>query len=221
MFFSRPAPLTNLQIPSAVELAAKADLSPAARALARPGQSAGEFLQALEKNKLPLDAMKGLSHGLSERQAVLMACLSALKVAEKLNPEEVVALRAAEAWVKNPTEATKAAAAAAAAKTDFRGPGGWAAQAAAWSKGSAPAAPNPPAAPPLAPAAVGGAVLLAAGLVGRPPMPAPQKPQLAAAPVPPSPVKQPEMPPVDQGKMVKLLQPFLNVGKEIAAGKIA
>lgn len=221
MFFSKPAPLTNLQIPTAVELAAKADLSPAAKALARPGLSAGEFLSALEKNKLPLDAMKGLAYGLPERQAVMIACQSALKVIEKLNPEELAALRAAEAWVKNPTDATKSAAAAAAAKTDFRGPGGWAAQAAAWSKGNAPAPTNAPAAPPLAPAAAGGAVLLAAGLVNRPSMPAPQKPEAVAVPVTPGPAKQAEIPQIDQSKMVKLLQPFLKLGKEIAAGKVA
>lgn len=222
MFFSkRPEPLTNLQPISAADLATKANLSPQAKAMILPGQSTSDFLHALEQNKLPLDAMKALAFAMPERDAVSMACQSALKVAEKLNPEELAATRAAEAWLRNPNEATKAAAGEAAAKTDFRGPGGWAAQAAAWTTGSASAAPGAAAAPPLTPAAVAGAVLLASGLVNRPPMSAPQKFSPTAAPAPKveMPTVQPEIPQVDQSKLVKPLAAFLGLGKDIAAGK--
>ncbi len=198
MFFSRPGifpakpapPLPHLTTPSATELAAKAKSPPAAQALLKPGMSSSEYVHALEQHKMPLDAVHALAHGMPERHAVWWAAQSSQKVAGKLNPQELAANQAAEAWVKNPTAANQAAAAAAAGKTDFKGPGGWAAQAAAWSKppvpqapavgGAAPAlnAPNAPKPPALAPAAVAGAVLLAAGLSSRPAMSLPQKPDL-------------------------------------------
>src|SRR6476620_2039988 len=124
------------------ELAAKSNLSPAAKALAKPGQSPGEYVHALEENKMPVDAASALAHGMPERESVWWACQSSQKVGDKLNPEEHAATKAAENWVKNPTPQTKAAAAAAASKTDYKGPGGWAAQAAAWSK-DGPAAGAP------------------------------------------------------------------------------
>lgn len=192
----KPLPLPKMTAPTGADLAAKFKPHPAAQALVKPGQSSSEYIHALEQHKMPLDAVHGLAHGLPERESVWWACQSSRKVAGKLNPHELSATSAAEAWVKNPTPATKAAAAQAAAKTDYRGPGGWAAQAAAWTKGpssavpvqsksaAVPGASATPAAPALAPAAVAGSVLLAAGLVNRPAMGPPNKPNLAAPTAP-------------------------------------
>jgi hypothetical protein len=211
--------------------------------LLKPGMTSSEYIHALEQNKQSVDAVKALAHGMPERDSVSWACQSSQKVADKLNPEEKAASHAAEAWTKNPTPANKAAAAEAASKTDFKGPGGWAAQAAAWTQSpAAPAAPAAtgagasaapavagapaaPAAPALTAAAVVGSILLAAGLSNQPPMSAPQKPDFESLPVRPQPQPQvpapaqPEIPPLDQSKMAKSLQPFIDLGKQIASGK--
>jgi Family of unknown function (DUF6931) len=231
--FSRPVvPLPKLTTASAADLAAKAGVHPTSKALLKPGMTSGEYVHTLEKNKQALDATKTLAHGMSERDAVWWASQSSRKVADKLNPQETAATQAAEAWVKNPCEATKAAAAEAAGKTDFKGPAGWAAQAAAWSQNSPPSdGPTAvPSTPPLTAAAVTGAVLLASGLLNRPPMPSPQKPdwQTQPAPVPkrdipfatqtaaPTPTEPPS---VDQSKLAKPLQQFIALGKDIASGR--
>lgn len=224
--FTPTAPkLVKLTTPSASELAGKAKLSPQASALAKPGLSASDYLHSLQQHKLPLDAVSGLAHGLPERHAVWWAAKSAEQVSSKLNPQEQAAAKAAETWVKSPTPENKAAAALAATKTDFRGPGGWAAQAAAWSTPPAPPGGTPalPTQPSLTGSAVSGAVLLAAGLSNRPPMQPPQLPNLN---VPPITVKAPELavtpppqpPAVDQAKLVGPLQPFLDLGNTIASG---
>jgi hypothetical protein len=243
--FSRPrsaVELPKIQAKDGPELASKFKADPSARALAKPGQTPGQYVHALEQNQRPLDAVNALSHGMPERDSVWWACQSSNKVADKLNPAELHATKAAEAWVKDPTPENKAAAAAAAAKTDYRGPGGWAAQAAAWSTpaaggAAAPAALATPAvaapalaapavvaAPALTPAAVSGSVLLASGLTNQPPMPAPQKPnleapQLAAPTIKAPAMAQPEVPAVDQSKLSGPLKPFLDLGKDVASGK--
>ena len=238
MFFSRPimqvaqpvVQLPKMTTPTAADLAAKASSPPAAQALVKPGMTSGEYVHALEQNKQPMDAVNALAHGMPERHSVWWATQSSQKVASKLNLQELAANQAAEAWVKNPTQANQAAAAQAASKTDFKGPGGWAAQAAAWSKSPAPApqaaagAPAPSAAPNLTAPAVAGAVLLAAGLVNRPAMSAPQKPdlqmpQVTAPQVEAPAVTQPQMPVVDQSKLATPLKPFLDLGKDVASGK--
>jgi Family of unknown function (DUF6931) len=279
--FSRPAtPLPKLTTSSAADLAAKSNADPASKALIKPGMSSSEYVHALEQNKQSVDAVKALAHGMPEQDSVCWACKSSQQVGDKLNPEEKAATQAAEAWVKNPTEANKAAAAAAASKTDFKGPGGWAAQAAAWSKAPAkpaagmPAAEMPAAqmpamskpsvdslkaaglakagtpavpaqglprqtipgqeisqpqmpteAPSLTAAAVTGAVMLAAGLLNGKPMSAPQKPNLesvpASKPTPNIPTDSAaQLVQVDQSKMSKSLQPFIDNGKKIASGEI-
>jgi Family of unknown function (DUF6931) len=231
--FSRPVvPLPKLTTASAADLAAKANVHPASKALLKPGMTSSEYVHTLEQHKQSLDATKTLAHGMSERDSVWWASQSSRKVADKLNPQETTATQAAEAWVKNPSETTKAAAAKAAGKTDFKGPGGWAAQAAAWSQNSTASTVSTtvPSTPPLTAAAVTGAVLLASGLVNRPALPPPQKPDLlsqtaslpkedtssAAASATQAPV---DPPPVDQAKLAKPLQQFIALGKDIASGK--
>ena len=241
--FKRPVvQLPKVTAPSAADLAAKAKVQPTSQAMLKPGMSSSEYIHTLEENRQSVDAVNALAHGMPERESVHWACQSSRKVANKLNAEDSAALAAAEAWVKTPDNATKAAAAAAASKTDFTGPGGWAAQAAAWSQGTpgmalatpqagqtaSAVAATPPAG--LTAPAVAGAVLLAAGLVNRQPMPPAQKlamPQMptVAAPgivlpqVAPPAGAPPAPPPVDQAKLAKPLQPFIDLGKDIASGK--
>jgi hypothetical protein len=243
MLSLRPiAPLPKITAPTASAVAAKFKPQPPALALLKPQQTPPEYLAALEQHKMAPDAVNLLAHGMPERDSVWWACQSSQKVAGKLNPADANALSAAQTWVKNPTPQTQALAAAAAAKTDYTGPGGWAAQAAAWSKPPSPAAAVPavgfpaiPTAPaaPAAPAAgltapaVAGSVMLAAGLVNRPAMPPVNKPSFsiptAPRPVLPSmampTVKAPEIPPVDLDKQSSMLQPFIDLGKDVASGK--
>jgi hypothetical protein len=182
-------PLTKISGRTVAEIASKSKPQPEAQALLAPGLTPLGYVLALEENKHALDAVNFIAHGLPEREAVWWACQSAQMVAEKLNSAERSALAAAEAWVRNPSPEKKAAATAAAAKTEFKGPGGWAAQAAGWAQDPAPLKLGPKsadAAPPpaLTPPAVGGAILLAAGLAGKSPMPEvpPAKPAIPAAP---------------------------------------
>jgi hypothetical protein len=239
--------LPKLTTPDATQLAAKFQPQPGAQALLKPGQSSSEYIQALQDNNQSTDAVNALAHGMPEQDSVNWACQSSEQVGDKLSPADHSALTAAQDWVKNPTPSTQAAAAAAAAQTDYTGPGAWAAQAAAWSKGpaaavpaatapaaTAPAASAPAAAAPgvatpnLTAAAVAGSVLLAAGLVNRGPMPAMAAPKttMPTAELPPlqptaleAPALQsPTIPPVDQGQLAKMLNPFIDLGKKVAGG---
>jgi hypothetical protein len=321
LFKRTEIPLIKIQAATAVEICREFELDPAAKALLVPGQNPTDFLQALEKGRLSGEAVKLLAYGLPEREAVWWLCQSSRVVETNLNQAERDALIAAEKWVKDPSPANKEAAGEAAARTDMTGPGGWAAQAAAWSthpapyvpKGTIPITPANPTDGLTAPAVAGG-ILLAAGLVGKPPMPevkipelnvpgvaapnvpavnvalpgmpaapaigiarpalagltvpqpampglpavtAPQAPGLSvpapavpsaqlpdgiealqvpgvpllekqelkmAAPAPlglPSTpaIATPEIPPVDQKKLAKMLKPFLELGREVAGGK--
>jgi Family of unknown function (DUF6931) len=235
LFFKSPAPqLTKIQAPTAAELAPKFKPQPEAQALLKPDQTPGEYLQVLEDNKHSMDGVKMLAHGMPERESVWWACQSSQQVSGKLNVADQKALTAAQNWVKNPTAENQAAAAAAAGQTDRTGPGGWAAQAAAWSKnptttsqvssGSVPAAGGAPEG--MAASAVAGSVLLAAGLANRPAMPevkapSPAMPTAPALQAQAPAVAQPQMevPAVDRNKLSKALKPFLDIGKDVASGK--
>jgi hypothetical protein len=185
LFKRAEAPLTKIPAATAAEVLKKFKPEPAAQALLVSGQTPGDFFQVLEKNPQAGEAVKFLAHGLPEREAVWWACQSARVVAIGLNQADRQALAAAEKWVKAPSAENRAEAEAAAAKTDMTGPGGWAAQAAAWSQLPAPIKPAAseskelvdPTAGLTAPA-VAGAILLAAGLVGKAAMPEVKSPEL-------------------------------------------
>ena len=237
--FKAPSnPFTAIEAPTAAELVPKFKPQAEALALLEPELSPAEYLGVLEENQLSMDGVNMLAHGLPEQESVWWACQCSQQVSDKLNVVDQAALSAAESWVKDPTPAAAAAAAEAAAATDLSGPGGWAAQAAAWSVPPAAPAVELPAtaaaeAPGLVGAAVAGSVLLAAGLVERPDMPEFEKPQLEiptnpleSAPeapllelvVPEVEVPEVEVPEVDQEKLTAALQPFVDIGKEVASG---
>ncbi len=237
------APLVKITQPPS-EVAAKYQPHPEAKALLQPAQTPTQYAEALQKGSFSHDQIHFLAHGMPERESVGWACKSSAKVSDKLEPADKSALGAAQAWVKNPTPANQAAAAAAAAKTNYQGPGAWAAQGAAWAK--APGAPAAPAAPNLTGHAVAGSVMLAAAKsagkmpaiqppalaapampkvptlqapqVAAPKVPALQPPQMAL-PKPPalSPPKPPALP--ERVETAKIHQPFIDLGHGIASGQ--
>jgi hypothetical protein len=194
--------------------------------LLKPDMTAGEYVQALEKNKLPMDQVNFMANGLPPKDAVCWACQSSRATAPKLSPGEMKSLTATEAWLKNPTADSLGSVQASLGGVDLTGPAGWAAQAAAWSQ--APPVPGVN----LTAAAVAGAILLAAGLSGSPAMPQAPKPKLEVPKGPLSPellaqlqVQQPQanvqIPQLDQSKLVKPLAPFLDLGKGVANGSVS
>jgi len=182
---SVPTHLPKIKAPTAAQVCEQYKPEPPAQQLLTPQQTPAQYLNLLEKKQLSEESVKLLAYGLPERESVWWATQCAQKVSSPLNLPDEAAIKAADAWVKNPSELTKKAAADAAAKTDFQTPGAWAAQAAAWSKPTptvvpaqdygrpqnptgwampaAPVADGPadPLEPRLAPHAVVGAVMLA------------------------------------------------------------
>lgn len=170
----KPAPvpeqLPKITAPKAAQIAERFDPSPRAKALLNPQQTPSQFLGALQDRDMGEDMVKTIAHGLPEREGISWAVQSAERVSERLPAADVQAMRAAQAWLKNPTPANKAAAAAAADQTDYCGPGAWAAQAVAWSQSEDASRGQGPGkvAQPLASQAVASAVLLAATIKAKP-----------------------------------------------------
>lgn len=163
-----PPELPRISARNAAELCKECKPDPAALQLLNPQQTPAQFLAVLQERNLGSDMVKVLAQGLADRDGVAWAVKCALKVADKLPAADVLAMRAAEAWVKNPTSERQAAAAAAAQRTDFQGPGAWAAQAAASAGGGITAFPEGMEAPRLTPHAVGGAVMLSSSILAAP-----------------------------------------------------
>jgi hypothetical protein len=239
-----PPAFPKITAPTASEVCQGYTPRPEAKALLTPAQTPAEYLQTLRANQLSEESIRFLAHGLPDREATWWAAQSARQVANPANPADGEAIRAADAWVKNPTPATQQAAAAAAAKTDYQTPGAWAAQAAAWSQPpatppvpglSAPVAPSlpgvpvAPAVPRLTPHAASGAVMLAAALaakpqiavpkVAAPPMPTLEKPALPKGQLPTAPeLPQPPPTPKQRAETARAQAPFVTLGMAVAKG---
>jgi hypothetical protein len=148
----------------------------AARELLREEMTPRPYLDLLiAKEEFP-DATRFLAHALAKREAVWWAYLCARKVAGEDPPAPIfAALRAAEAWVAEPSEENRREALPAAEAAGYGTPAGCAAAAAFWSGGSL-APPNLPAIPPAEHLSAHGAacaVMLAA--VASEPEKAPEK----------------------------------------------
>ena len=167
-----PQELPKVSAKTAAELCHECKPDAAAMLLLSPQQTPAQFLAVLQERHLGADMVKVLAQGLPDREGVAWAVQCAMKVADKLPAADVLAMQAAQAWVKNPTPERQAAAAAAAERTDHQGPGAWAAQAVAWTKTGAPspdaASSEKPELPRLAPQAVSAAVLLSSSILARP-----------------------------------------------------
>jgi hypothetical protein len=242
MFFSNPIPsLPKITAPTAAEICAQSKPSPEGQALLTPGMTPGEYQSALEKNKLSVDSVNFLAHGMQPKDSVCWACQASRMTAPKLSAPELNSLTTTEAWLKNPTVDTRAAMGASLGKVDYTGPASWAAQAGMWAPVAG--APAKPGAAGLTAAAVSGAIMLAAGLKIGPAMPAvptakpampvlpaapkvPTTPQMALAlvqpklPAAPAARVAPAVPVVDQPKLMKMLSPFINLGKGVAGGTV-
>jgi len=158
-----PGQLPRIAAGTAAEICQQWKLQPAAEQLLTPRQTPAQFLSVLQEKEMGDEFVKFLAYGLPDLEGVAWAIRSVEKLPQdKMAPADVQALRAAQAWVKNPTEASKAAAAAATAKTDYQSPAAWAAQAAAWAQIPAPDRNSVGGAQRLTPHAVAGCVLLAA-----------------------------------------------------------
>ena len=127
-----------------------------------------EFADRLVQAKLYADAVRFITYGLPELQAVRWACLCVRSVPACYGDQiSVEALQAAEAWVKNPSEENREAALATGGKHKFEmptAPAGWTAMAAGWSGGSAKSDDENIPVPPehLTAHAASGAIILAA-----------------------------------------------------------
>ena len=235
MFLSPPSPaFPNIAAPTAAEITAHSNPSAEGKALLKPGMTPAQYQHALEKNKLSVDSVHFLAHGLPERHGICWASQSCRLVSLKLSPPELDLLKLTEAWLKNPIAELRLPILGGIGKIDFTGPASWAGQAALWAK--IPGVPPIPAIPGmpvvmLVAAAVAGGILLAAGLKIGPPMPLIPKPKLQLPMLPPTPQmllellkpKIPQLPPlpiIDQPKLMKLLFPFIDLGKGVALGKI-
>src|SRR4051812_9125173 len=114
------APFTKIAAPQASSIVKGFTPSPKAAALLKPEMTPAHYVNTLEQNKLSGDAIKTMSHGMSDRDSVWYACKSSDRVAGKMTPADQAAHKAAETWVKNPTPATQAAASKAAANANYQ-----------------------------------------------------------------------------------------------------
>jgi hypothetical protein len=230
MFFSSAVPdLSKITAPTAAEICAQSNPSPEGQALLTPDMTPGEYQSALEQNKMSVDSVNFLAHGMEPKDSVCWACQASQVTASKLSGAELNALNCTECWLKNPSPNMSASMAASLGKVDFTGPASWAAQAGVWA-----ATPTMPGAAALTAAAVSGAILLAAGLKIGPSMPAVPNPKLALPMAPPTPQMllalqapqlpqvpaQPSVPVVDQPALMKMLSPFIDLGKGVASGTV-
>jgi hypothetical protein len=91
-------------------------------------------LDRLIRSGLLAEAARLLAYALPPREAVWWACMCVTHTAQDLPQPEQEAVRAAEAWVRRPDEATRRQAAWAAAAAGYAAPGAWAALAAYWTR---------------------------------------------------------------------------------------
>src|SRR4051812_7753624 len=140
--------MARVQAATAAEVCKRFEPGEIALGLLRDEMPPRPYLESLiEKEQFP-DAARFLAHALPKREAVWWACLCARKVAGADPPAPIfAALKAAEAWVADPSEENRRAALPAAETAGYGTPAGCAAAAAFWSGGSL-GPPDLPAIPP-------------------------------------------------------------------------
>ena len=138
----------RLTAETTTEICGRFPLGDEARGLLADGIGPEAFLDRLLEAGHIVDAARFLAHGLPKREAVWWACRAARRAAgAKPSPEVDAAIRAAEAWVVEPTEENRRPAFDAAEAATFATAAGCAAASAFWSGGSL----APPAAPVVPP----------------------------------------------------------------------
>jgi hypothetical protein len=122
---------------TAAEVCRRYHPGPEATALLRDDMTPGQFLDILLERRAFANARIFLANALPSREAVWWAVLCIREVAGPAPPErDAAALRAVEAWVRDPSEANRRAAGAASTAAGFSSPAGAAAEAAFQSGGS-------------------------------------------------------------------------------------
>jgi hypothetical protein len=133
-------PLWKLRAADLNAVLTMAHLKPAALALIAGCQTVPEALQRLDEGGMPRQAVRIVAHGLPAREAVWWACMCARHTAPAdLAESDRLALDAAEAWVRRPSDELRQTAAVRAADAEVKSPEVWAARAVDWS--GAPATP--------------------------------------------------------------------------------
>src|ERR1043165_10167481 len=75
MFFSKPVvELPKISAPTAAEICEKSKPSPEGKALLKADMKPAEYQAALEKNKMSVDSVHFLAHGLPAKDAICWAC---------------------------------------------------------------------------------------------------------------------------------------------------
>jgi len=140
--FEVPASLPNLKAKTGADLAQVGGFKPAPGATDPAAQTPSQFLgDALNQRQEALPATRAIAHNMKGNDGVKWAVDSCKTVQGKMTEPDQAALKAADDYLAKPTAAKQALAAEAAGKTDFQGPGAWAAKAAALVKpeGATPA----------------------------------------------------------------------------------
>jgi hypothetical protein len=159
----------------AADVAKTVRLSEPALALLTPAQTPRQYFDALAAvPALADDAIRFLAAALPKREAVWWGVLCVTDAIPKPAAEGAKAVAAAEAWVREPSEANRRTAEGAATVAGYGTPAGSLAAGAFWSGGSITPANLPPVPPKdeLTGVAVSGAVLLASIVAAPAPEPA-------------------------------------------------
>ena len=145
-----------------------------------------DFARKLARSSRPIEAVAFCAYLLPRREAVWWAC-QCVRAIQGDQAGADLALKAAEAWVREPEEATRRAALDLGASENRRAPTTWLARAAGWSGGDMAAAglAPTPAPPHLTAKAVLAAIVLAmakAGAASRAPGPPPARTPASVSP---------------------------------------
>src|SRR5262249_34522878 len=141
-----PGEIASEALRTAADICRPMTLTAAARPQLAAGQKPVAFLRLLVEHRRYADALRFLAQGMLPRPAIWWACLCARQAGgDHLPPPERAALRAAVAWVLEPSAANQQAAQAASVQATLHTPAGCAARAAFWC-GNAPS-PDQPVAP--------------------------------------------------------------------------
>jgi hypothetical protein len=158
-------PLKKVSAKLAREVCSQFELSNDAKALLDDQASPDVFLDRLLEHNHLADAIRLLAFALPKREAVWWSCQCVREcLASDASPQALAAIKAAEEWVRKPTEENRWAAKEPGEMVGFDKAAAWTAMGAFWSGGSMVPAHLPAMAPGLTfcGMAVSGAILLAA-----------------------------------------------------------
>ena len=173
--FQVPPALPKIGAAVAEPIVRRASLKPAEGLPPPQTTTPAAYLSALLGRRMAVEAVGFLAHGLSDPDAVRWASDSCDLVSDRQTPPDREAADVCKRWLANPMQDNQAKAAAAAQLGEHKGPGAWAAQAAAWAGSPTEG---------LVGKASSGCVMLAAALT-KGPLPILSAPSAPAVPQPP------------------------------------